>query len=100
MALTRLLSPMEGNITRLRRTLIAILVVVVLPSAAHSQAPQNPNIPVFKVEVWGSTVADFNTRVGAYVEIRTELEKGLPPRRVTDDVAEIKTAERALADKI
>jgi hypothetical protein len=78
-------------------------VVVLLPSAAYSQSPdtqQNPNAPVFKVEVWGHTVTDFNTRVGAYVERRTELEKGLPPRRVTDDVAEIKAAERALADRI
>ena len=94
---------MEGNITKLRHALIAIPVVVLLPSAAYSQSPetqQNPNAPVFKVEVWGLAATDFNTRVGAYVKLRAELEKGLPPLRVTDDVAEIKTAERALADRI
>ena len=52
------------------------------------------------MEVWGDIVADFSTRVWSYFELRSELEKGLPPRTVTDDPAEIRRAVRALADRI
>ena len=52
------------------------------------------------MDVWGHTVTDFNTRVWSYFELRSELEKGLPPRTVTDDVAEIRRAVRALANRI
>ena len=45
-------------------------------------------------------MADFSTRVWDYLELRTELEKGLPPLTVTDDPAEIRSAVRALAKKI
>ena len=45
-------------------------------------------------------MTDFSTRVSAYFDLRSELEKGLPPRRVTDDPAEIRRAVRALSSKI
>ena len=53
-----------------------------------------------RVQVWGYIVADFSTRVWDYFELRSELEKGLPPLTVTDDPAEIRRAIRALAKRI
>jgi len=45
-------------------------------------------------------VADFSTRVWAYFELRSKLEKGLPALTVTEDPAQIRSAELALAKKI
>ena len=56
--------------------------------------------PTFRVRVWGYIIADFSTRVQSYFELRSRLQEGLPPFRVTDDVAEIKRVQRALARKI
>jgi hypothetical protein len=47
--------------------------------------------------VWGHIVADFSTRVQKYFDLRSNLEEGLPPFRVTDDVSEIRRVRRALA---
>jgi hypothetical protein len=52
------------------------------------------------VQVWGYIVADFSTRVQNYYDLRSRLEKGLPPLRVTEDVSEIRRVRRALAKKI
>jgi hypothetical protein len=56
--------------------------------------------PDFTVQVWGQVVADFNTRVSSYLELRSRLEKELPPPAITNDPAQIRRAERALARKI
>lgn len=42
----------------------------------------------------------FNTQVRAYVDLRSELEKGLPALTVTANTAETTTVQRALATKI
>jgi hypothetical protein len=69
----------------------------------HAQTPA-PNggrqTPDFTVQVWGQAVTDFNARVSSYLELRNRLATGLPAPRVTDDPAEIRRAERALARKI
>jgi hypothetical protein len=52
------------------------------------------------VQVWGEVLPDFNKRVSAYFKLRSEMEKGLPAQNVTDDPAEIRSATRALAEKI
>ncbi len=44
--------------------------------------------------------ADFETLVSSYFQLRTSLQQGLPVLTVTDDPAEIQTAERALARRI
>jgi hypothetical protein len=62
--------------------------------------PQADPQPTFRVQVWGYIVADFNTRVQNYFDLRSKLEEGLPPLRVTDDVAEIRRVQRALARAI
>jgi len=65
-----------------------------------AQTSQDPGIPVFRVQIWGEVLPDFNKRVSSYFDLRSEMEKGLPPVRVTDDPAEIRRATRALAEKI
>jgi hypothetical protein len=61
---------------------------------------QNRKTADIRVQVWGYIVADFSTRVWDYFELRSELEKGLPPLTVTDDPAEIRRAGRAVAKRI
>ena len=88
---------------RLKHTSFAIALMVLLPSEGYPQAPtthQDRDTPVFRVQVWGDVMGDFSTRVWAYVELRSELEKGLPALTVTDDPAEIRRAVRALAKRI
>lgn len=69
----------------------------------HAQTPA-PNdgrqTPDFTIQVWGQAVTDFNARVSSYLELRNRLARGLPAPVVTDDPAEIRGAERALARKI
>ena len=61
-------------------------------------AQQRP--PDFRVQIWGDVVADFTVRIRAYYDLRTELERGLPPLRVTDSAKELLDREHALADRI
>ena len=88
---------------RLSHASLAVVLTVLVSSVAYSQAPTarpSPNTPDFKVQVWGDIVTRFNMLVGAYVDLRGELEKGLPPLTVTDNPAETRRAERALARRI
>ncbi len=85
------------------RPWLAAALVALLASVgyAQTQAPNNGRQPPdFMVQVWGQAVADFNARVSSYVELRGRLEKDLPPPTITDDLAEIRSRERALAGKI
>lgn len=78
--------------------------MLLLPAVGYTQTPQTPpapqDVPVFRVQIWGDTGADFSTRVASYADLRTELEKGLPPLVVTGDPAELLRAIRARARKI
>ena len=78
-------------------------LAVLFASAGIAQtlpAPQADPQPTFRVQVWGDIVADFRARVQSYFDLRSRLEQGLPPMRVTEDVAEIRQARRALARRI
>jgi hypothetical protein len=80
-----------------------LTLMTLLASASYAQTPQpqrDPNSPDFKVQIWGDVGIEFISRVDSYVELRRELEKGLPPLIVTADPAEITRAERALARRI
>jgi hypothetical protein len=52
------------------------------------------------VQIWGDIGGDFTIRVSSYVELRSELERGLPALSVTDDPVEIERAVRRLAARI
>ena len=77
-----------------------ILSVITLGYAQGSEAPQDRVLPRFKVQIWGDTFEEFNSRVHAYDELRRELEKGLPPLTTTDKPAEIRKAVHSRAKKI
>ena len=91
--------------TRCRVFLVAALAVV-LASTSLAQVPSTPSTPqtdpqpTFRLQVWGYIVADFSTRVQSYFDLRSKLQEGLPPFRVTDDVAEIRRVRRTLAKAI
>lgn len=84
---------------------LVIALVLLLPLTGSAQTPpqtaQTPQeVPVFRVQIWGDTGTDFSTRVSSYADLRSELEKGLPPLMVTEDPAEILRAVHALAARI
>lgn len=88
---------------RLKHASLAIALIVWVTSIAYAQAPQthrDRETPDFRVEVWGDIVTDFSTRVRSYADLRSELEKGLPPLTVTDDPAEISKTISALGNRI
>jgi hypothetical protein len=86
-----------------RFTSAAIALFAVFASGARAQvpdAPQDSQAPLFRVQVWGDRVADFEARVWAYVVLREELARGLPALAPTDRPEEIRQAVRALAKRI
>jgi hypothetical protein len=92
----------EARIMSFRSALLTTIVVALCSSAAAAQsvAPQPPDTADFKVQVWGVAVAEFDARMLTYAELRDELQRGLPPLRLTDDPREIREAEQALARRI
>ena len=93
----------------MRRTALAIALIVLPASVGLPQTPQTPQAPQtapdprppdFRVQIWGDIGGDFSARVWSYADLRSELEQGLPALRVTDDPAEIWRAVRALAERI
>ena len=85
------------------RVFLGAALAVVLASTSIAQTlptPQAAPQPTFRLQVWGYIVADFSERVQNYFDLRSKLEEGLPPLRVTDDVAEIRRARRARAKAI
>ena len=87
---------------RLRQSSLAA-VLVVYASATYAQTPapgDAGDTPTFRVQIWGHIAADFSARIELYLELRHELEKGLPPLTVTDDPADIWRAEIALARRL
>jgi hypothetical protein len=81
---------------------LSIILTSLFAAAGSAQTPtpnQRPD-PDFSVHVWGYIVEDFSARVTAYSELRTELEKGLPPLTSSGDPAEIRSAVRALAKRV
>ncbi len=65
------------------------------PPTRSQQVPKGTN-----VNPDAGLLADFNAKVGAYNELRKELEKKAPPLKTTNDPAEIVLAEKALAQQI
>ena len=88
---------------KLKHTSLVLALIVSFAAAAYPQ-PSQPNqdspTPDFRVQVWGYIMADFSNRVSEYFELRSELEKRLPPRTVTADASAIRRGIRALAREI
>jgi len=85
----------------MQRGLLAALAVLTLSAAALAQQQSDPD---FRLVVLGhfdtETLAAFNKRVQDYAALRTQLEEGLPPLRVTENAGEIETFERRLARRL
>jgi hypothetical protein len=77
-----------------------ILVFAPLGYAQSAEVPQDRVLPHFRIQIWGDTFVDFNSRVLAYDELRREMEKGLRPLTTTDNPAEIRKAVHSRAKKI
>jgi hypothetical protein len=93
----------KGWMFGLRRAFVGTALVGLLASSVGIQTVaglQEVNTPTFRVQVWGYIVADFSTRMQSYFDLRSKLQEGLPPLRVTEDVSEIRRVRHALARKI
>ena len=86
-----------------RRLLLTGALIMMFASpvwAQTSTANQERRPPDFRVQIWGSVLADFSLRVQRYSELRSWLEIGLPPLRVTDNPSELMYRELALAERV
>ena len=86
-----------------RSTLLVAGLISLFAASAHAQsaaAAQDRVTPHFKVQIWGETFVDFNTRLEAFSALRRELESGLPPLVTTDSPADIRKAVRVRAKRI
>lgn len=85
-------------------SVVCVCALVVAVSIGHAETPTaanpQPKTPDFSVQIWGDVAEDFSARVWSYFALRRELEQGLPPLIVTEDPADIRRAELALAKKI
>jgi hypothetical protein len=82
---------------------IAIVLTVAQPRPGIAQTSSltiDERTPVFRVEIWADTVADFTNRVSAYSELRSRLESRLPAVTVTDDVGQLRRGRRSLGQAI
>lgn len=89
--------------TLTRYTLLTSAIIFFFTSVSWNQpltTDQERKPPDFKVQIWGSVMADFSLRVQSYFELRSRLEMGLPPLRVTDDPSELRFRELALAERV
>jgi hypothetical protein len=83
---------MSRSIARVGGTAIVISLLVASPSSLVAQGQRvNPDAKLLQ---------DFKQRVDKYMELHNKLEKQAPPLKKTDDQAEIKAAQAALADSI
>lgn len=85
----------------MQRGLLAAWAVVMLSVAALGQQQSDPD---FRLVVLGhfdaETLAAFNKGVQDYAALRSRLEVGLPPLRVTENADEIESFERLLARRL
>jgi hypothetical protein len=86
---------------RLKHAPVAIAFLLTTASVGYGQATQtNEDTPVFRMQVWGEIVKDFSARIRSYVDLRSEMEKGLPPLTSTSDPAEIRRIVSTLSTRM
>ena len=81
-------------------TVTAVILSVLCVGLARQAIAQERQPPDFRVQIWGDISAEFSARIRSYAELRSELERGLPPLLVTDDAAAILRRTRALARRV
>jgi hypothetical protein len=91
----------EGIVSTLQSTLLAVLFLSGSASLVP-QAPPVPGPPTATGQILEDLIAtqNFQRAVADYVVLHKQLEREVPPLRVTRDVNEIQAAVRALAVRI
>jgi len=83
----------HASVTRVTHIIITTLVLA--SALPHAYAVQKPPVnPGAKV------LLDFKERVDKYVELRKKADDSAPPLKKTDDAAELRAAQQALAERI
>lgn len=82
------------------RVLFVVAIGACAAVATWAQQPQQVPPVEFKVEVVGATIAAFTSKMDDYAALRRSLQEGLPGLRLTDNPAELRDAERMLAERI
>ena len=85
---------------QLAHAMLGVILICVSASAAQAPAGTTPAVPNFRVEIWGVSADDFQRRMSEYADLRSTLQLGLPQLMVTENPAEIRAAEGALARRI
>ncbi len=75
----------------------AVLSAVVLQAASACAGPSNAQT---RVNADAKVLTDFKERVKAYVDLRNKADDGAPRLKQTEDPAEIRTAQTALATRL
>jgi hypothetical protein len=86
---------------------VIVVCVLLMSSDLRGQTPDTAQQDIeadYRVRVHGyfdsDTLRDFGSRVRGYVELRNDLQTGLPILRITVDADEIEHAEKSLARRI
>jgi hypothetical protein len=84
----------------MQRWILTAFAACILAAVGSAQEA----VPDYRVVVLGhfdaETLAVFNKRVQDYAALRSKLEQGLPPLRVTENPDEIEAFERGLARRL
>jgi hypothetical protein len=80
--------------------MVALMSLLTMGNAATPASAPPQRQADFRVEIRGEVSAEFRRRIDAYAELRSTLERGLPPRRVTDDAEELVLRIRRLQEKL
>jgi hypothetical protein len=88
----------------MQRLLLAACLIACVMSGFSMDLLAQDTVPDYRVVVLGhfdpETLAAFNQRVQDYAALRSRLEEGLPPLRVTQNADEIEAFERGLAKRL
>ena len=82
------------------RAAVLIALTLFFTGMPRRAAAQDPEPPRFRVQIWGEISAAFGAQIRSYASLRDELERGLPPLQVTDDVAALLGRTRALGERV
>jgi hypothetical protein len=85
---------------RLSRRFVVLLSCLVLTYAAQGKGDRAPDTPAQHTNPDAQVLQDFKKRVDAYMKLRSDLKKGAPPLKETNNPAEITLAQDTLAAKI
>ena len=90
----------SATVSKMLWTMLVAAITLLGPQVFAQQPPGGLPVIEFNIEVLGTTLGEFTTKMDAYADLRRLLQQGLPPLAVTDNPDEIRRAERLLAQRI